>query len=609
MASGYIASWTGGPESQQRRRRVASQPTAVVASSTAAMSGHYDACARDLICEIFTGTKAIQRTYAVHGLNTYDHGKAVRRKVKAIPEVTQKAMKVAAMQVRRQNAAASTPAAAASTAGGMDTDLSLKMRSRNVEIASALKDTPRDNVSTAFPSVARTCSSYSTACVQDKVKLLTRAMADEGLSQTDAAKLLRDSGCDKWSEGSLGRMKRERPGESPSKGGKQTYLPAWVEQKVVEFCIVVRKLAKTVVTWDEVVAWTQGVCENSEELAKFKNGLDYAWFHRWLGRHSDQLSQANARPLEICRETWCTAENMGMHFVQVAELLVRNGAAQWNDDFDFRVRHSQMVNVTHPQLVCSFDESDGTLDQTKDRQKSVVVVTEKLKKDSNGNIRKVKVKETDSIANKVSAKASFAGGSIMSGHQVRPNVTFPGGSYDCRWTDGWGTQTPIFATLPDGSQQSCSFYASGKGGSCREAGLKLIRDNIIPSLNANDSIGQEFEMKPEPSWRYSKDQANWARRSHCADETLYGMEPGSRQQESDEIDWILPQRRGRKGTVLCDGLGDHFSEPVCQELNRPTDLRMHPCDMALRVPHTTHESQGEDTPRVSTSMFKPEVKK
>ena len=150
MASGYIASWTGGPESQQRRRRVASQPTAVVASSTAAMSGHYDACARDLICEIFTGTKAIQRTYAVHGLNTYDHGKAVRRKVKAIPEAMQKAMKVAAMQVRRQNAAASTPAAAASTARGMDTDLSTKMRSTKAEIASALKDTPRDIVSTAF---------------------------------------------------------------------------------------------------------------------------------------------------------------------------------------------------------------------------------------------------------------------------------------------------------------------------------------------------------------------------------------------------------------------------------------------------------------------------
>jgi hypothetical protein len=198
-------------------------------------------------------------------------------------------------------------------------------------------------------------------------------MADGELSQTDAAQLLRDSGCDKWSAGSLGRLKRERPGQSPLKGGKQTYLPAWVELKVVEFCIVVRKLVKTVVTWDEVVAWTQEVCENSEELAKFKNGLDYLWFQRWLARHSDQLAQANARPLEICREEWCTSENMGMHFVQVAELLVRNGAAEWNDHFDFTVPNSQMIHVTHPELVCSFDESDGTLDQTKDRQKSVVV--------------------------------------------------------------------------------------------------------------------------------------------------------------------------------------------------------------------------------------------
>ena len=90
--------------------------------------------------------------------------------------------------------------------------------------------------------------------MQDKIKVLTRLMANGELSQTDAAKLLRDSGCNKWSEGSLGRLKRERPGQSPLKGGKQTYLPAWVELKVVEFCIVVRKLVKTVVTWDEVVA-------------------------------------------------------------------------------------------------------------------------------------------------------------------------------------------------------------------------------------------------------------------------------------------------------------------------------------------------------------------
>ena len=82
--------------------------------------------------------------------------------------------------------------------------------------------------------MARTCSSNSTACVQDKVKVLTRHMADGELSQTDAAQLLRDSGCDKWSAGSLGRLKRERPGQSPLKGGKQTYLP-FAEGKSVEF--------------------------------------------------------------------------------------------------------------------------------------------------------------------------------------------------------------------------------------------------------------------------------------------------------------------------------------------------------------------------------------
>ena len=149
MASGYVASFAA-PESRPDRSRKGSQVPAVVADASAEMSRSYDACARDLICEMFTGSKWKQRTYAAHGLNTYDHGKAVRRKVNAISEAMQETMKTAAMDVRRENAAASTPAAAASTARGMDTDLSTKMRSTKAEIASALKDTPRDIVSTAF---------------------------------------------------------------------------------------------------------------------------------------------------------------------------------------------------------------------------------------------------------------------------------------------------------------------------------------------------------------------------------------------------------------------------------------------------------------------------
>ena len=162
MASGYVASFAA-PESRPDRRR-GSQVPAVVADASAEMSRSYDACARDLICEMFTGSKWKQRTYEAHGLNTSDHGRAVRRKIEAIHVATQKAMKVAAEFPRRQ--IADTPAAAAGAAGGMETDLSAKERASKDQILTALKDTPRVAVSTASHCMRRTHAlSNSATCV------------------------------------------------------------------------------------------------------------------------------------------------------------------------------------------------------------------------------------------------------------------------------------------------------------------------------------------------------------------------------------------------------------------------------------------------------------
>ena len=80
---------------------------------------------------------------------------------------------------------------------------------------------------------------------------------------------------------------------------------------------MVRLLVKTKVTWDEVVAWTTAQCEGTEELSKFKHGLDYQWFKRWLERNKEELDVADSRPLEISRDEWCKSDNIGLHYVQV----------------------------------------------------------------------------------------------------------------------------------------------------------------------------------------------------------------------------------------------------------------------------------------------------
>ena len=41
----------------------------------------------------------------------------------------------------------------------------------------------------------------------------------------------------------------------------------------------------------------------------------------------------------------------------------------WNHDFDPTVKGSEMILWTHSELVLSYDESDGTLSQEKDKNK------------------------------------------------------------------------------------------------------------------------------------------------------------------------------------------------------------------------------------------------
>ena len=150
------------------------------------------------------------------------------------------------------------------------------------------------------------------------------------------------------------------------------------------------------------------------------------------------------------------------------------------------------------------------------------------KLDKHGRMQDVRMKRNDVVSTKSVAKSSLFAGSLADRRSVRPEVVFPGKSLDTRWTDGWGTVEPIYAIGSNGEKLGCTFDSSGKGGSSYKVGLKFVQDNLIPSLNANDSIGKDFEMPEEPSWRYDPHPDNWAQRSNVADEILYGMEPAAR---------------------------------------------------------------------------------
>ena len=154
-------------------------------------------------------------------------------------------------------------------------------------------------------------------------------------------------------------------GKSPDKPGQKEAIPEVIRQKLVQFCITLRlKRIHIQPTW--IIGYTNALLHGTAEEARFKNGVGRRWYKKWLKQNSEVLTKAKARPLELVRAKWNTAKNLGLYYVNIAELVVQNGIGVWNPDFDPEVAYSPMVLITHPELFISYDETDGTLDTTAD---------------------------------------------------------------------------------------------------------------------------------------------------------------------------------------------------------------------------------------------------
>jgi hypothetical protein len=334
---------------------------------------------------------------------------------------------------------------------------------------------------------------------------------------------------------------------------------------------------------------------------KLKNGLDAGWMKRW-SKHPDvkpRLTKAKARPLEMARALAQHSENLLHYQVQTAEIFVGNGSAIWNEKFEYSYNplaegndradtRGQMIFITHPELNAEIDESDSSVDQTEEDVSTYAAVNTVPKLRGRGEKRKlVNVREADRdvVATKASVKTTIYAGNIMSGHKTIPGIITPGKSHDVRLEDSWGTTEPLSAVLPNGREITAAWIANGKGGSNEATGQWLIRHCVMPSLNMNSSIGETFIMPAEPAWRSDPSPDNWARRTENADEILYDRGPAG-------------EERTRRGTLLADGLRDHFTAAAITEMAEPVqypeeDLaaygfsKRHPVDLALKPPHTS----------------------
>ena len=167
----------------------------------------------------------------------------------------------------------------------------------------------------------------------------------------------------------------------------------------------------------------------------------------------------------------------------------------------------------------------------------------------------VREADRDVVATKASVKTTIYAGNIMSGHKTIPGIITPGKSHDVRLEDSWGTTEPLSAVLPNGREITAAWVANGKGGSNDATGQWLVRHCVMPSLNMNSSIGETEDR--------------------------------------------------RRGTLLADGLRDHFTAVAITEMAEPVqypeeDLaaygfsKRHPVDLALKPPHTSAILQTRD---------------
>ena len=315
--------------------------------------------------------------------------------------------------------------------------------------------------------------------------------------------------------------------------------------------------------------------KGTEYEARLKNGFDDNQYNRLVNDNDEDLRRGKCRPLETDRLKWGTSENILTHQLCVAETLVLNGAAVWNPDFDHTKPEDEMIKVTHPQLVISFDESEASLDGTDDSLTAL-----RLAPGSSRNPTDLKGQpipdDGEVIATKTSCGGSICAGSNGAGAALPMLYCFAGESYAPEWTDAAGTCPPPLSGIADehGNLMPAQFVCSKKGGVNNDIGLYYAKHIILPVLANAAGAGQEFTVSPEPAWRH---EDHWAKRS----------------------DWFAGEiakgtHRKRRGTALCDGYGAHMTAPVLRELREPSNPAHPAVDLCLRTPHMSHRQQNED---------------
>jgi hypothetical protein len=351
---------------------------------------------------------------------------------------------------------------------------------------------------------------------------------------------LKSLGCQVTARTLLTHSQKGDPSEAPGNTGGRYFSDAF--EKDLKLGIEFLRAAKLPVFKVDVVshAWRALVESGQDQLL---HDLTDGWYRGFLRRMN--WTTGHMTPIETTREAWLTPDNLEKYYDTAAKLICDAGIGHMNPAYNPNEPYGLMVIIDHPERMLSYDETAADLDQTT--------------KGKHNCCRMVKAGAEDdgaTTATKSSTHISAVGGCI--GHHALPlYVCFgSGNSINAAWT----------TTPPEGNVLADVYYdaPSLDGGTHKQRLIALYTCNKKGSMNTEK----------------------------CVDYLNNVLLPSLRKVHPE-----LADEPGKQAIEFCDGCTPHLSY---ERLLAAREAGLLVC---LRVPHTTSETQAQDT--VHFCVFKP----
>ena len=292
-------------------------------------------------------------------------------------------------------------------------------------------------------------------------------------------------------------IKNNGDGISPQKPGGQL-IPSGIEKKIADTVKELRR-RKFPVFPEEIMKWAAEEIAGTPYADNFPDGMPTTgWYRGWLRRM--EFTTGVLRPLEQTRAEWYTPENLAAYFEVAADVLIDAGVAVRNADYEPDIPYSQAIFITHPERICSYDETKMELDCTRGGAG---------KKDR--FVRAGVEDDGEAVVTKSSKCASAACGRLGNGKALPPYIVFASGeTYDSEWAPHYS----------------------------------------IPDIYDKDG----FEL----AWRYTSNVKGSVDSEFCADYIENVLHPALGYPPPRDT------HPGQQGVIVCDGVGTHICYDVIE---------------------------------------------